>query len=147
MKTIKKTAFIICLLTAFTLVYVSCKKDSLLDLSGTYTIKSGETLNLSKGGGRASLTIEELTDTRCPINALCVTGGYASGKFKFKDNFKTQTVELCLNGMCATETSQAEQKVTLNGITYSVTFTDLTPFPTYPAQNKVATATLMLKRK
>ncbi|MBB2145482.1 hypothetical protein GM921_08310 [Pedobacter sp. LMG 31464] len=149
MKSLKKTSFIICLFTALTLVYVGCEKGSTSDLSGTYTLKASETLNLSKGGDRAVLTVEDLKDSRCPINALCAWAGYASGKFKFKDNFRTQTIELCIGGSCSVDAKPTEQKITLNGVVYSLEFTELIPFPTSPNYNSVAIAmaTIVLKRK
>lgn len=126
--------------------FIGCKKQTDIDLSGSYTIKSGETLLLPKNRKGAMLTASEFTDSRCPSNAICVWEGVGTGKFKFNDNIGAQTLELCI-GACAVVSKPKTQEIILNNITYKVELAALNPYPGESAKNATIKATLILTRK
>lgn len=116
----------ILLLSFFTVVFSACRKsdDATNDLSGTYEINLQQTVVLPKDGKKATLTFVDFNDSRCPINANCVTAGSVIATFLFRDGLIKETFKLCL-GDC----TEKEKIVTSNGIKYSLSLIDLTPYP------------------
>ncbi|RZL46854.1 MAG: hypothetical protein EOP00_13725 [Pedobacter sp.] len=115
-----------------------------INLSGTYTLSSGESLLIPKNRNLATIKAADLEDSRCPINALCTWEGVATGKFTFKDNSKEQTVELCL-GACAIVSKPKTQELTLNGNLYTIELSNLSPYPGTTKENRKATIILTKK--
>ena len=137
---------LIALIACISFGYLGCKKQTDLDLSGTYILKSGQSLSIPTNRNLASLTAAELTDSRCPANAICVWEGIGTGKFIFKDNTKEQTIELCI-GACAVVSKPKTPEIILNSITYTVELTSLNPFPGTGTANETVKATILLKKK
>jgi len=142
MKSIKTYLFILLAFFAF----ISCKKQTSSDLSGTYVIKSGQSLSIPKNRNLATLTASDFADSRCPTNAICVWEGVGTGKFKFKDDSKEQVIELCLGG-CAVVSKSKTQDITLNNINYTIELIELSPYPGTGTANSTKKATIVLKRK
>ncbi|TCC89469.1 hypothetical protein EZ428_17410 [Pedobacter frigiditerrae] len=142
MKLIK--TYLVMLLAALT--FIGCKKQTSLDLSGTYTIKSSAKLFIPKNRNIATLTASDFADSRCPANAICVWEGVGTVKIKFKDEVKEQTIELCTGG-CAVVSKSKAQDITLNNLNYTVELTELSPYPGTGTANSTKKATIVIKRK
>ncbi len=136
--------YLIILLATFTLI--SCEKQTGLDLSGTYIIKSGESLPIPKDKNLVSLTASDFADSRCPINANCVWQGVGTVKIKFKDTHKEQTIELCI-GACEVVSKSKTHDIILNNVSYTLELSELSPYPGVSNYNEFAKATIILKRK
>lgn len=118
-------AFILTIL----LVVQACKKDRQADISGTYQIEIQETINISKNGAAISAKLVSVEDSRCPINANCVTSGYIIIKLNFIDSQGEQSFEICSEN-CLDKVARPKS-ITLNGVSYSIKIQDLTPFPDF----------------
>lgn len=127
------------------LVFVqACKKGNAVDLSGTYTINSGENLHIPENKNDATISASNFADSRCPINADCVWAGVATGNFTLKDKTNEQTIELCL-GACDVVKKPKTQNITLNGVIYTIELTEVTPYP--GTTKEKSKATIVLKKK
>lgn len=136
--------YLIILLTILT--FIGCKKQIGLDLSGTYTIKSGERLSIPQNGNMASVTASDFADSRCPINSDCVWAGTGTITIKFKDANKEQTIALCI-GACTVVSKPKIQDIVLNNVNYTLELIELSPYPGSGTSNQIAKATIVLKRK
>ncbi|WP_316768464.1 hypothetical protein [Pedobacter frigiditerrae] len=142
MKSIKTyLAIILAILT-----FASCKKQTYLDLSGTYIIKSGESSSIPKDRNLITVTASDFADSRCPINADCVWQGVGTLKIKFNDDHKEQNIELCI-GACEIVSKSKSQDITLNNINYTIELTELSPYPGTGTSSSIKQATIILKRK
>jgi hypothetical protein len=133
-------SFIAVVLTVMVFVQ-ACKKDKQVQLHGTHSIGLGEKIQISVNGNTVTLTASNFNDSRCPINALCVWAGVATGSFTFKDSSKEQTVELCL-GACEVVSKPKKQAIILNETNYTVELTEFTPYPGTTKENIKATIVL-----
>ncbi len=146
MKTTKNILSAIAVMLTLLLFFQACEKSSNVDYSGKYLIKIGETKNFPQGTKLATLTFQEFTDNRCPINTDCIWYGAAQGKFKLKIDQKEQTLELCL-GSCNTMAKPKNQEFSVNGVTYSVNLLELTPYPSSSQASEKQEATLLVQKK
>ena len=79
----KNTALFFTLIMAATIGIISCKKESVND--GKYTIKVNECTTAA--GENFTVCFDSLiTDSRCPIDAICVWEGFALAKFSLHQN-------------------------------------------------------------
>ncbi|MFD2583768.1 hypothetical protein ACFSR6_14810 [Pedobacter vanadiisoli] len=83
-------------------------------------------INTSKSIGTSTLLLKSINDSRCPINADCISAGGVRAHFKLTADNIDQEITLC-KGVCGTLESAA--KVKINGITYSMKLIDVTPYP------------------
>lgn len=112
------------------LVFVqACKKDNQTDISGTYKIELQESINILKNGTAISAKLISVEDSRCPINASCITSGYILIKLNFIDNQGEQSFEVCSEN-CLDKVARPKS-IRLNGVSYSIKIEDLTPYPDF----------------
>ena len=78
---------------------------------------------------KIAMTVIAIEDSRCPINASCVTAGFAMIKIKFEDEAKEQTIALCKGG-CSIAAIPTRDIIVLNGNRYELELEDITPYPT-----------------
>ena len=122
---------------------LGCKKDVSLDLSGTYSIKLNHTKNIPYKGKAATITVNTISDSRCPSNAVCVRAGDASVKLTIEDAKQKQVVELC-KGDCGYTSKPGVKELVLNDVLYTVTLDDVTPYP--GEKNATQTAVISIKK-
>lgn len=145
----KKTKLILSaiafILTALIFVQ-ACKKGNTVDLSGTYELQLNETKSIPTAEGTAKVTVFSIDDSRCPINANCISAGGVIVKAKIIDNRGAQTIELCM-GDCAFTTINFKSSITLNGVRYNYALKDVVPFPVYPKDMTIVQkATIILTK-
>lgn len=112
-----------------------------LPLPATISLKWHETHTL--GAAKLEVRFEAVTDSRCPIDAVCIWEGDGVASFKLTDlsTGKTQTLELHTNQGVGSDS------VKLAGIT--VKMLELNPYPGTPNMPKLPeayTVTLSLDR-
>jgi len=112
---------------------LACSKDS---LNGTgeaffvipFELRIGRTVIFTKDSKELTISMISVNDSRCPINANCITAGNAIVKLRLSDNSGSETLtELCL-GQCENSGSDTKQ-ITLSNINYSITMKKVEPYP------------------
>lgn len=143
MKNINK--YLLALVCFTGLLFSSCKKDS-IEFDSPFELKENDSIVLQGNNNGLTLTLQSVNDSRCPINALCISAGNARVKLRMSDNSGAETfAELCL-GVCdpsnKTEDSALFQ---LNNVSYMVILKEVNPYPEAgKKQNKKA---LLIIRK
>jgi hypothetical protein len=122
-----KTLLLLSLIISLVFTLNGCKDDVTQNnsLTGTYLIAYKEVMPIPVASSATSLTLTEVSDSRCPINAICTTAGSALVKVKFMDGNAEEVIELCL-GECFTVVKTIKSK----GVKYSISITELNPYPT-----------------
>ncbi|RZJ81543.1 MAG: hypothetical protein EOO47_03860 [Flavobacterium sp.] len=126
----KRTKLILSFIAAVLTVMVfvqACKKENSNNLSGTYEIGLKETIKIPANGSSISATLTNVNDSRCPINANCVTAGYVFINLKITNKNSEQNFELCSEN-CLDKVLRPNS-IVLDGITYEIKLLDVTPFP------------------
>ena len=100
-------------------------------------------INTSKSIGASTLALKSISDSRCPINVDCISGGSITAHFKLTANNIDQEIILC-KGECGTLESAANIKI--NGINYSLKLIDITPYPQLQKSNITKTVKVELTR-
>jgi hypothetical protein len=118
----KKLSLLI--ITIALLINSSCKKEDPYNIGGDYQLTEATTITVSKRKMPIKIGVSNIVNTLCPPNALCVSQGFAAADVAFKTNEGQTTIKVC-SGMC--NQLPVKEKVTLNGITYEVTLTDVKP--------------------
>ncbi|WP_426325205.1 hypothetical protein [Pedobacter sp. R-06] len=106
---------------ALSIFVLGCEKKS-----ETKTTNYDFEINTSKSIGASTLVLKSISDSRCPINADCISAGGATAYFKLTGNNIDQEIILC-KGECGTLGSVTNIKI--NGIDYSLKLIDITPYP------------------
>lgn len=135
MKRTKLILTFIAFILTILVVVQACKKDRQADISGTYQIELLETISILKNGTAITAELASVEDSRCPINANCVTSGYILIKLNFIDNRGEQSFEVCSEN-CLDKVVRPKS-ITLNGVSYSIKIQDLTPFPDFSTPTTV----------
>jgi len=108
----KKAALFFTLIMATTIGIISCKKESVNE--ATYTIKVNECTTAA--GENFTVCFDSLiTDSRCPINAICVWEGFALAKFSLHQNGNIIPFSLATRAF-----QQYHQDTTINQIKISL---------------------------
>lgn len=131
----KNLIFFFIVLSIFVL---GCEKKS-----ETKTTNYDFEINTSKSIGASTLVLKSINDSRCPINADCISAGGATAYFKLTANEIDQEIILC-KGDCGTLESVANIKI--NGIDYSLKLIDITPYPQLQKSNITQTVKVELTR-
>ncbi len=143
MKNINK--YLLALVCVTGLLFSSCEKDS-IEFDSPFELKENESIVLQGNNNGLTLTLQSVNDSRCPINALCISAGNARVKLRMSDNSGAQTfAELCL-GVCETRNNTEDSALfQLNNVSYIVILKEVNPYPEAgKKQNKKA---LLIIRK
>ena len=119
-------SFIALILTILVFVQ-ACKKENRTDLSGTYEIGLQQTKKITTNNSITAIKLTNINDSRCPINANCVTEGYVFINLNFSNKNGEQNIELC-SANCLDKRFRPNT-ITINKVTYQATLKDVTPFP------------------
>jgi hypothetical protein len=130
-----KTAYRPLLAATFVLLLslLACSKDSMNGTGEAYfdipfELRIGRTVLFTKDSKELTISMISVIDSRCPINANCITAGNATIKLRLSDNSGSEVfTELCL-GQCETSGSDVKQ-ITLSNINYSITMRKVEPYP------------------
>ena len=144
MKTIKKHQFyIFCIIS---LLISSCEKDS-IEFDSPFELRVNESIVIPGDNKGFSITLESINDSRCPINALCISAGNARIKLRMSDNSGGETfAELCL-GFCDTKNNTEDSAIIrLNNTSYNVVLKAVSPFPEL-GKNPDKKALLILRKE
>jgi hypothetical protein len=117
-------------LVCFTgLLFSSCEKDS-IEFDSPFELKENESIILQGNNNGLTLTLQSVNDSRCPINALCISAGNARVKLRMSDNSGAETLaELCL-GFCDTRNNTEDSALfQLNNVSYMVILKEVNPYP------------------
>lgn len=96
----------------------------------SYTAKSAVTVS----GKALDITVLEVVDSRCPINADCVSAGAAQLKFGISDGTNSVTVSL---SFVNAEKDKTVQTFKLNGQAYALKVSEVNPYPQLPNNVKL----------
>ena len=108
----KRAALFFILIIASTIGIIGCKKESLNE--ATYTIKVNECT--PSAGENFTVCFDSLiTDSRCPIDAICVWEGFALAKFSLHQNGNVIPFSLATRAF-----QQYHQDTTINQIKISL---------------------------
>ncbi len=143
MKNINK--YLLALVCVTGLLFSSCEKDS-IEFDSPFELKENESIVLQGNNNGLTLTLQSVNDSRCPINALCISAGNARVKLRMSDNSGSETfAELCL-GVCETRNNTEDSALfQLNNVSYIVILKEVNPYPEAgKKQNKKA---LLIIRK
>jgi len=143
MKNINK--YLLALVCVTGLLFSSCEKDS-IEFDSPFELKENESIVLQGNNNGLTLTLQSVNDSRCPINALCISAGNARVKLRMSDNSGAETfAELCL-GVCETRNNTEDSALfQLNNVSYIVILKEVNPYPEAgKKQNKKA---LLIIRK
>jgi hypothetical protein len=127
MKNINK--YLLALVCFTGLLISSCEKDS-IEFDSPIELKENESIVLQGNNNGLTITLQSVNDSRCPINALCISAGNARVKLRMSDNSGAETVaELCL-GFCDTgNNTEDSATIRLNNISYTIVLKEVNPFP------------------
>ena len=112
---------------------LACSKDSMNGTGEAYfdipfELRIGRTVIFTKDSKELTISMISVIDSRCPINANCITAGNATVKLRLSNNAGSEVfTELCL-GQCETLGSDTKQ-ITLSNINYSITMKKVEPYP------------------
>jgi hypothetical protein len=112
---------------------LACSKDSMNGTGEAYfdipfELRIGRTVIFTKDSKELTISMISVIDSRCPINANCITAGNATVKLRLSNNSGSEVfTELCL-GQCETLGSDTKQ-ITLSNINYSITMKKVEPYP------------------
>lgn len=127
MKNINK--YLLALICFAGLLISSCEKNS-IEFDNPFELKENESIVLQGNNNGLSITLQSVNDSRCPINALCISAGNARVKLRMSDNSGAETfAELCL-GFCDTGNNAEDSAIIrLNNISYTVVLKEVNPYP------------------
>ena len=125
---------------AVLLLMTQCQEDvspRSAKLDEAFTITQGQLLKVTGAGtDLLGLQVEEVTDSRCPKDVVCVWYGNAVVKVKVLGrNKKGQSVTFCI-GDCRPEPMRNKhtQVVEVEGQKYEITLLDVIPYPSSEEQ-------------
>ncbi len=108
------------------------------------------TVESEKQNDYLEVSILEITDSRCPINANCVRFGEAEVKVSVTGIEEiAKTVELCIGDCFQRNQGFIEEdtvEVELDSKRYAVILSEVTPYPSFENQDDPKTAVLKLVR-
>lgn len=121
--------YLIALVCLTGLLISSCEKDS-IEFDSPFELKENESIVLQGNNNGLSITLQSVNDSRCPINALCISAGNARVKLRMSDNSGAESfAELCI-GFCGTSNNTEDSAtIRLNNISYTVVLKEVNPFP------------------
>jgi hypothetical protein len=117
----------------FSFFITSCSKDSMNGTGVAYfdilfELSAGKTVIFTKDSKELTTSLISVNDSRCPINANCISAGNALVKLRLSDNSGSEVfTELCL-GQCETLGSDTKQ-VILSNINYLIILKKVEPYP------------------
>ncbi|GAA4456838.1 hypothetical protein GCM10023189_26690 [Nibrella saemangeumensis] len=136
-----------CLLTAG--LFLSCERTAVTTEpeSVTTTTARHET---AKVGNDVTVSVDDIKDSRCPMNANCVWMGNATVSVTLTKGGEQVKATLCL-GACSQNTSMKSRDVTtvkLGNTTYEVTLSEVKPYPVAPEpENTYKEAVITVRQK
>lgn len=149
MKTLKQNPLPGSLFALFLLIMaIACKKDETTDLSGQFTVSQSQTYELKQNNNVvATIALTAVEDSRCPINANCVTAGYGKATLHIKDLSigSEKTIELYIGGAVPKDQKDLAP-ITLNGTNYIIQLKNISPFPQVNMPKTTSTAQLALTK-
>jgi len=131
MRKTKKPFFV--LIIFFFLSIAACSKDSMNGTGVAYfdilfELSPGKSVIFTKDSKELTTSLISVNDSRCPINANCISAGNAIVKLRLSDNSGSEIfTELCL-GQCETLGSDTKQFI-LSNFNYSITLKKVEPYP------------------
>ncbi|HQT22310.1 MAG: hypothetical protein B7X86_02990 [Sphingobacteriales bacterium 17-39-43] len=127
MKNINK--YLLALVCFTGLLISSCEKDS-IDFDSPFELKENESIVLQGNNNGLTITLQSVNDSRCPINALCISAGNARVKLRMSDNSSAETfAELCLGFCDNMKNTEDSAIIRLNNISYTLILKEVSPFP------------------
>ena len=143
MYNIKKYLLVLVCFTG--LLISSCEKDS-IQFDSPFELKETESIVLQGNNDGLTITLQVVNDSRCPINALCISAGKAQIRLKLSDNSGAEKfTELCL-GFCDSKNNTEDAAVIhLNNVSYTVVLKEVSPYPEL-GKNQDKKALLIVKK-
>lgn len=111
------------------LLISSCEKDS-IEFDTPFELDENESIVLQGNNNGLKITLQSVNDSRCPVNALCISAGNARVKLKMSDNSGAESLaELCI-GFCDTGNNAEDSTIIrLNNTSYTIVLKEVSPFP------------------
>lgn len=114
----------------FTVLFLSSCEKSSIKFDSPIEFEENESMILEGSNNDLSISVQSINDSRCPVNAVCISAGNARVKLRMADNTGAETFsELCL-GYCNTgNNSEDSAIIRLNNISYTIILKEVNPFP------------------
>lgn len=91
-------------------------------------LKTGKPYPLQPGGHNIEIVVNEIQDSRCPMNAICFWPGYAQVFFEIRAD--SETIKDSLSIPEYRKLGQYSHKYyDLDGVRYGLTLTEVVPYP------------------
>lgn len=118
----KKVLFSLCLIG----VLAACDKQSSVSPQPTGDVKVAYQKSVRLAGTSLDMKVATVVDSRCPINARCITAGAVAVSFDATEAGQTQTVKVDLP---AYPEKPVQKTFSVNGQSYQLTLQDVLPYP------------------
>jgi hypothetical protein len=118
----KKVLFSLCLVGLLT----ACDKQSSVSPQSTNDVKVAYQKSVRMAGTSLDLKVASVADSRCPINARCITAGSVAVSFDATDGGQTQTVTVDLP---AYPDKPVQKVFSVNGQSYQLNLREVLPYP------------------
>ncbi|WP_276498186.1 hypothetical protein [Pontibacter litorisediminis] len=136
------------------LTVTQCQRDEVppqeTRLGEAFVLEQGEQLKLTSGETiLLELKVEEVSDSRCPEDVVCVWYGNAAVKLKvYGSSGRSQSLSFCI-GDCKPEPLRNKHTLTaeVNGQEYEITLLDVLPFPNTEQQQDANKQVKLLVKK
>jgi hypothetical protein len=137
----------------FFIVFVSmlscCKEEPglrTIPLNQEFNVQAGETFEIVNENGEyiMSISVSEINDSRCPLNAICVRAGEAKVSFQVSGIEEIiRQFELCVGADCPEGGESTE--LIIDNITRRFTLIDVKPYPMASKNDESKTAVVFVQ--
>ncbi|WP_266204404.1 hypothetical protein [Pontibacter kalidii] len=136
------------------LLMTQCQREEVLpqesELGKAFLLKQDERLKVTGDETTAlALQVEEVNDSRCPEDVVCVWYGNAVVKLKVysSSSGKSQTLTFCI-GDCKPEPARGKHTLMaeVDGQAYEITLLEVLPFPNSTEEQPAKQVKLLVKK-
>jgi hypothetical protein len=124
---------VLMMMATFVLLAAGCVEDRLdlddVPIGVDFTLPKGEKAIVDAVNGKLSIEIENVYDSRCPANAICILEGNYGVDLMISDATQSTPVKLC-NLFCGSDYKLRDTaSFVLNETEYQIVLKDLQPYP------------------
>ncbi|ANH81308.1 hypothetical protein A8C56_10220 [Niabella ginsenosidivorans] len=95
---------------------------------------------------QATVSLLDIKESRCPMNARCIRGGEAIADFRISDRRNTADFSLCTGPDCQRRDIEKAVTITLGKEQYQLELQAITPDPTVTLEKGIKKAVFHIKK-
>lgn len=118
-----KTAFLSITLLGF---LIACDTQENVTPQANNEVKVAYQKSVRMAGTSLDMKVTDVSDSRCPTNARCITAGSVTVNLEATNEGKTETIQIDLP---AYPDKPAQKIVSVGGQSYQITLTEVLPYP------------------